>query len=139
MLYENGVYLWLALFLTLLVCEIFVLYRVKMAVSFMIGCVACIVFSEYEKSLFVQCVFFLGVSCAVFSVLTFLAFLQKRTKDKNSDKLVDVITLCDIPNKEYGYVYHSGKSYTLKNDSGDNLKKGDVLQVSWQALGKADV
>ncbi len=100
----------------------------------MVGCVACIVFCEYEKSLFIQCLFFLGFTLAVFIFALAVSATTERMKKGRENLLAEVIALCNIPPKEYGAVYHSGKSHIIKNDSGRFLKKGQTLQISRQEL-----
>ncbi len=100
----------------------------------MMGCAACIVFCEYEKSLFSQCLFFLIFSLLVFIFAFTVTTVAERMKNINVNKLAEVIALCDIPFKEYGAVYHSGKSHIIKNDSGRFIKKGETLQISRQDL-----
>lgn len=107
-------------------------YRVLSGIAFMAGCFATVIFSEYQKSLFAHCVFFMAFSFAFH--LLMLAFLFIKKKNKNEKEYVDVITLCDIPKKEYGNVYFDGNRYRIKNESEKSLKKGDVLQVKRQDL-----
>ena len=138
MLYENSAYLWLTLFIVLFLCELYVPYRKKTALSFMSGCVASIVFSEFEKSLFYQCVFFLAFS--FFAVIfTFAVESVGRIKKPIGDRFAEVIVLCDIPKQEYGAVCHFGKSHIIKNSSGRFIKKGETLQIPWQELEDSNV
>ena len=135
---QNAVFLWLALFFVLFVCEIFVPYRKKLAFSFLAGCVATMIFCEFQKSLFFQCVFCIFTAFFVYLSVAIFEIANTRRRGGNKNSFADVIVLCDIPNKEYGFVYRRGKRHTLRNDSGKMLSKGDVVQIAEKELEGAE-
>ena len=129
MLGEYSFYMWTALFFAIFLCELFYPFQKKLAFCAMLSCVATIFLCEYEKSLFLSCLFFIVFSFFVHLIILFLPFFGKKEA-----KAVEVITLCDIPTKEYGYVYFFGKRYRIKNNSEKTIKKGVVLQIERQEM-----
>ncbi|MBE6572138.1 MAG: hypothetical protein E7656_07825 [Ruminococcaceae bacterium] len=135
---QNAVFLWLALFFALFVCEMFVPYREKLVFSLAAGCVATMFFCELQKSLFFQCVFCILSALFVYLSVIMSEILKIRLQRRKKESFADVIVLCDIPDREYGFVYRQGKRHTIRNDSGKKLKKGEVLQMAKKELDGED-
>ena len=98
----------------------------------MVGCVATVIFSEYVKSLFGGCIFFIAFS--FFVNLLLIVFSHLKSEIPKEKDMVEVIALCDIPQNEYGNVYYLGKSYRMKNNSTKTIKKGEVPETERREL-----
>lgn len=121
----SSCFLWLSLVFLILMCELYVPYRIRLFFSFSLGALASCFSSFLFEDIFKECVFFISASVFFYS----FSLVLKSSIGKERSSYCSVISLCDIDAGTYGRVYSDGKSYVIKNREGIKIKKGEVLKL----------
>ncbi len=127
----NGIshFLWLTLGFLILVCELYVPYKIRVFLSLCLSAFLVCFLSFFLSDIFTESVLFI-IASAFFYCTSYVLSLFRMKREV----VFDTISLDDIKEASYGRVYCNGKTYVIKNDSGKFIKKGEVVKFEKSCL-----
>ncbi|MBE6623160.1 MAG: hypothetical protein E7621_03125 [Ruminococcaceae bacterium] len=127
----NGIshFLWLTLGFLILICELYVPYKIRVFLSICMSAFVVCFLSFFLTDIFTESVLFIIASAFFYCTSYIVSLFQKKR-----EVVFDTISLDDINEASYGRVYCNGKTYVIKNDSGKFIKKGEVVKLEKNRL-----
>lgn len=126
--------MWLILFVTLLLCEVYVPVRARIVMPFLVSFFATVVFSEFQKDVFYQCVFCLCAAGAGYVFSFGSKFFRSVDRQSSKSRPIQTVVLSNIEKNGIGYVYKNGNRYIIKNPYDRKFRKGELMELTPREL-----
>ncbi len=128
-MYMENSFLWFWLFWALFLCELYVPFGKKVLLPFDAAFFLTVIFSQFEESLFAQCVFSISAAFSIYVIAQIVQIIFRYLKQK-PPSFVRVIALTDIEIGGFGYVYGENGRFVVKNTYDKKIKKGELVDFS---------